>query len=126
MGFYTSDHLGLSFMLFIDEVEVFKNAKIGKNVCMFYLAINELDGELRFKKRHLLPLGAFQTRVKVPASVISPITTQLQMMFYKPQNIKVYHYEAVGNAVRVTTKTFKVKCILLGVIIGNFRVNGVF
>lgn len=67
-GYYDLSDLCLTFMMFIDEVEIWKNAKDGKNECMVYLALNEIDPKLRFKKRYLIPFGAFQVR-----QVIIPI-----------------------------------------------------
>lgn len=58
-GFYNLSDLGITFMMFIDEVEIYKRSKSGKNVCMIYLAINELSPEYRFQKKYLIPFGAF-------------------------------------------------------------------
>lgn len=117
-GFYNLEDLGLSFMLFVDEVEVWKKTA-HPNVCMVYLCLNETPARQRFLKENLLPIGSFHTRGKYNPSIFSPFTTMFQFAFFKPPELMFSHYELMEDSVTMSSFTPKAKCVLLGMIFGE-------
>jgi len=116
-GYFNLEDIGLTFMMFIDEIEVWKKSK-NKNICMILLCLNELPPHLRFKERCIIPLGAFQTRGKLNSSILCPFTTQLQIAFFNPKKLYFNHYKPINNGTKIESYSPNVKCMILGIIIG--------
>jgi len=102
----------LTSICFIDEVVV-NNGMNGK-ICVVYLAINELDFDVRFKENYIIPIAIFQTRYQHHNSIFTPLITQFQA-FLRNKKYVLFHHYSVNEINQIKTETFQKEVKLINI-----------
>ena len=113
-GFYDGETLGMCWMMFLDEVQVWMKSR-SKKVCLVSLCSNECDPSFRFQHKFLIPFGGFQTRHNHNNSILNPFADHFRIFFFRPPKLTLNFF---APELKVETVEVRPKCLLLGVIIG--------
>jgi len=114
-GWYSNCDISFTLLFNTDGVSLKRKSNNYKNVYGFWLAINQLPIEIRFKKENMILLGLFSGKenCKSSASLFSPFLEQFNKAFY-PWKLNLRE------------KTLTVRALVLGTTLDSVEIPHIF